>query len=101
MRVIMRLCVRACASVCWCVKFVHAQDSDRAGVLDKEDIKVSMKRVGLALQDHEIDTLLAYYDNHKQDGGLSYHSFLECFGTEAPGYFNPFKPNVPLHVGEP
>jgi len=75
-------------------------DNDRAGVLDKRDFKVSMKRVGLNLQDEELDMLLAYYDNHRQEGGISYKAFLECFEPEAVGKFNPFKPNEPLGVGD-
>jgi hypothetical protein len=50
---------------------------------------------GINMSCHTFSRILLFM-TRSQEGGLSFHTFLECFGGEQVGRFNPFKPNVPI-----
>ncbi len=65
------------------------QDRDRLGLLSKQDLKMAMSNIGMEVREQDLELLMAYYDNSKGEGGVSYGAFVSHFEPEPVGSFNP------------
>ena len=70
-------------------------DTDRDGVIGKEDLRQKLLDLGMPMRDENMELILSYCDTGNR-GGIDYPAFVKSFEANGRGWFHPFNPHKRL-----